>query len=343
MRAGRIVESGRTDDLLSRAAGGVHPAAAPLGARAGPMTGLKPRHLIRHIAASRTAETEKPPHDDRSPRRTTRRCPGLDRAAARGSCSGTMTFGDTVDVDTAAHDGRHGARRRHHLASTPPTGMPAGAARRCSAEILARPPRRRDDRHQGRHPPRRRRRRTAALGRGAARPRSRAACAGCGTDHVDLYYLHQPDRSVAARRDRLRPGRARRRGQGPRPRRLQLRGLADRRRLHAPATRSARRARSSRSSSTTSSPAGSRRSTLEFATTQGSRDHGLQPARRRPAHRQHSFDASRRPRAASATPRSPPCTSSATGTPSCSRSSRPSAPSRRRPASPSPSCRCAGC
>ena len=59
MRAGRIVESGRTDDVLSRPAGGLHPAAAPFCAGARLMTGIKPRHLIRHIAASRAAETEK--------------------------------------------------------------------------------------------------------------------------------------------------------------------------------------------------------------------------------------------------------------------------------------------
>src|SRR3954452_6667139 len=60
MRAGRIVESGRTDDLLSRPQEEYTQRLRRSALEPGLMTGIKPRHLIRHIAASRTAETEKP-------------------------------------------------------------------------------------------------------------------------------------------------------------------------------------------------------------------------------------------------------------------------------------------
>ena len=59
MRAGRIVESGRTDDLLSRPQAEYTQRLRRSALEPGLMTGIKPRHLIRHIAASRTAETEK--------------------------------------------------------------------------------------------------------------------------------------------------------------------------------------------------------------------------------------------------------------------------------------------
>ena len=115
--------------------------------------------------------------------------------------------------------------------------------------------------HEGRHLPRRRRRRAPAVPQGDPRPRSRPACAGSGTDHVDLFYLHQPDRSVTVDETAEALAECRRPGSVQGRRRLQLRRLADRRpdgRLRA---RRERRARSSRSSSTTSSPAGSRTST----------------------------------------------------------------------------------
>jgi peptide/nickel transport system ATP-binding protein len=59
MRAGRIVETGRTDDLLSRPQEEYTQRLRRSALEPGLMTGIKPRHLIRHIAASRTAETEK--------------------------------------------------------------------------------------------------------------------------------------------------------------------------------------------------------------------------------------------------------------------------------------------
>ncbi len=57
MRAGRIVESGSTDDLLSRPQQEYTQRLRRSALEPGLMSGIKPRHLIRHIAASRTAET----------------------------------------------------------------------------------------------------------------------------------------------------------------------------------------------------------------------------------------------------------------------------------------------
>ena len=73
-------------------------------------------------------------------------------------------------------------------------GRPA-RARSCSARRWAAARRRRAG-HQVRHGHARRQR--AGLGRARARGAtsagpSRPACAGCGTDHIDLYQLHRPD------------------------------------------------------------------------------------------------------------------------------------------------------
>ena len=68
----------------------------------------------------------------------------------------------------------------------------------------------------------------------------------------------------------------------------------------------------------------------EYAAVTGLHHHGLQPARRRPAHRQAQLRRRRRPKAASATPGSPRCTASATGTPQTLRRHRRPVPHRRR-------------
>ena len=134
---------------------------------------------------------------------------------------------------------------------------------------------------------------------------------------------HRPHRPVlpaparprdAAGRDRRRARRPRRRGQGRArsacPTSPRGRSPTSTQRASGPA----RHARSWHSSSTTSSRAGSRTSTLEFATTHGLRHHGLQPARRRPAHRAAPLRRGARTRAASATPRWRRCTATGTGT-----------------------------
>ena len=59
MRAGKIVEAGRTEDLLSQPHEEYTQRLRRSALEPGLMTGIKPRHLIRHIAASRAAESEK--------------------------------------------------------------------------------------------------------------------------------------------------------------------------------------------------------------------------------------------------------------------------------------------
>jgi hypothetical protein len=55
--------------------------------------------------------------------------------------------------------------------------------------------------------------------------RSRTACAGCGTDWIDLYQIHRPDPDDRHRRDARRADRPRARGQGPLHRQLDVPGV----------------------------------------------------------------------------------------------------------------------
>jgi peptide/nickel transport system ATP-binding protein len=59
MRAGRVVEAGPTAQLLSSPQGEYTQRLRRSALEPAHMTGIKPRHLIRHIAASRAAESEK--------------------------------------------------------------------------------------------------------------------------------------------------------------------------------------------------------------------------------------------------------------------------------------------
>jgi peptide/nickel transport system ATP-binding protein len=59
MRAGRVVEAGRTDELLSLPREEYTQRLRRSALEPSLMTGIKPRHLIRQIAASRAAESEK--------------------------------------------------------------------------------------------------------------------------------------------------------------------------------------------------------------------------------------------------------------------------------------------
>ena len=135
-----------------------------------------------------------------------------------------------------------------------------------------------------------------------------------GTDHVDLFYLHQPDRSVPLAETAAALADARRGRAGPGHRGLELLG----------AGRSAR-------SSLACEQVGAPRPVLaqqlynllarriedeyvEFAQTHQVGDHRLQPARRRPADRTTPVRQQPPAEGDSATPGSPPCTASGTGT-----------------------------
>jgi peptide/nickel transport system ATP-binding protein len=59
MRAGRVVEQGATEELLARPREEYTQRLRRSALEPALMTGLKPRHLIRHIAAARAAESEK--------------------------------------------------------------------------------------------------------------------------------------------------------------------------------------------------------------------------------------------------------------------------------------------
>lgn len=59
MRSGRIVEAGTTEDLLSRPREEYTQRLRRSALEPSLMTGIKPRHLIRQVAASRAAEKEK--------------------------------------------------------------------------------------------------------------------------------------------------------------------------------------------------------------------------------------------------------------------------------------------
>ena len=148
-----------------------------------------------------------------------------------------MTFGDTVDLDTARTHGRHRARRRHHLhrhRQRVCRRAQRGDARPRSSSAGATPRRSRPRPASTRVTPGGA---AAALGRGTALVARGEPAPAAHRPRRRL--LPAPARPVGAdRRDRLCPGRVRQGGQDPRDRRLQLLGLADRRRL-----RGVRRAR----------------------------------------------------------------------------------------------------
>ena len=197
-----------------------------------------------------------------------------------------MTFGDTVDAATAGAMVDDRARRRHHRHRHRQRLRRRRAAKRMLAELL---PGRRDQvvlaTKAGMPHPDHGDARAAVRG-GAARRASTGSLRRLGTDHIDLFYLHQPDRSTPLARNPGAPCRA----------------LLD-------------RARSARWASPTSRPGRSPNCTA-WPPRSAPRDpvvaqqlynlvaaphgggvrrirrhhraahHGLQPARRRPAHRQ---------------------------------------------------------
>ena len=128
-----------------------------------------------------------------------------------------------------------------------------------------------------------------------------------GTDYVDLFYLHQPDRATPLAETLSTVAELVAEGKIGALGRLQLRGLADRRRRSARPTRSVRRARSSPSSCTTCWPAGSRRSTSSSPPTTGCAPWSTtrSAAACSPA---GTASTPSPPRAASATPSLPRCT-----------------------------------
>ncbi len=165
-------------------------------------------------------------------------------------------------------------------------------------------------------PPGRRRRRAAALGRRACGPASRGASAGCGRTTSTCSTCTSPTARSPLDETASAPSRS-----SSREGKIGALGVS---RTSPPgrsptssrrATPSARRVRSSPSSSTTSWPAGSRRSTSSSPRRTGLAHHGLQPARRRPAHRPAPLRRERRPRAASARRLADHVHGSATGTP----------------------------
>ena len=236
-----------------------------------------------------------------------------------------MTFGDTVDLDTA-RTMVDTALDAGITSLDTANGYAAGAARRCSARSSP----------AGVTPRRSRPRPASTRATPATRRCSRppglrssleASLRRLRTDHVDVYYLHQPDRSVADRRDRLLPwaelveeGKVRAIGVSnfsawqigdvfaacdalgtPRPVLAQQLYNLVARRIEA--------------------------EYAEFATTQGLATIVYNPLGGGLLTGRHSLHASRRPRAASARRPCRRCTGTATGTPRRSRSSRPSAPS----------------
>ena len=189
-RRPRSWSSGATAAGARRARRALHPAPAPRRAR--------PGHHERASSRATSSATSPPPGPPRPRGRMTTQpttdLPGSTAALPR-LVLGTMTFGDTVDVDAAARDGRRRAGRRHHLdrhrqrlrrraqrddARGSPDCSRAAATSRAG--------------HEGRHAAPRRRRTPAAVGRRPARSARGEPRRRLGTDHVDLFYLHQPDR-----------------------------------------------------------------------------------------------------------------------------------------------------
>ena len=254
-----------------------------------------------------------------SPARPARPRPPLSRLVL-----GTMTFGDTVDPTR-----RRACSTRRSTPGSPSidtaNGYAGGATEKMLGELLpGRRDRRRSPPRPGSHPD-----------AGDAPLLSAAACAPrrgslrrLGIDHVDLFYLHQPDRAVAAGRDPRcpRPSSSPRARSAPSASPTSPPGRSP---TSSTAADAARRtpARSSPSSSTTSSPAGSRRSTSSSPTSPVWRPWST--TRSAAACSPAGTASTETPaRAASATPRSPPCTPSGTGTRAVRASSRPSPPSR---------------
>lgn len=138
---------------------------------------------------------------------------------------GTMTFGDTVDRDGAAAM-LDAALDAGITGVDTANGYAGGESERILAEVL---PRRRDrivlatkagipHPDQGEHPP---------LSPAGLRAALEGSLKRLGTDHVDLFYLHQPDRRTPCGRDAGDRRGVRGRGEDPRAGGLQLRRLAD--------------------------------------------------------------------------------------------------------------------
>ena len=165
------------------------------------------------------------------------------------------------------------------------------------------PPRPGVPRHQGRHLPRRRRRRHRCCPRKGIRSSLEASLRRLRTDHVDLFYLHQPDRTVPLDETPEALAEVVSAGLGHGRRRVQLRRLADRRDLTVACEQVGRPTPSRRPAALQPRRPPRRGRVRRVRHDPRARHHRLQPARRRPAHR--PAQASSRPRrtAGSATPR----------------------------------------
>ncbi len=215
----RVVEAGRHRRAALATAGGLHATSPPVG----PRTRSHDRGSSRATSSATSPPPARPrprrlhdPPDHRPPRRRT---PPL---AARAR---TMTFGDTVDLETA-RTMVDAALEAGITSLDTANGYAAGRSEEMLVRSL-RSSRRRHARDQGRDLPRRRRWGAAALGGRVARlARGQPPTAAVGPRRHLLPPHARPFR--ADRRDRLGAGRVRQGGQGPGHRRLELLGLADR-------------------------------------------------------------------------------------------------------------------
>ena len=170
---------------------------------------------------------------------------------------GTMTFGGSGPFATVGAIDLDGARRQIDLCLDAGVNLidtadvySAGVSEEIVGEALRRPPRPRAARHQGAHADGRRAQRRRPLAPPPDPRPARRACAGCGTDYIDLYQVHEWDGQTPLEETLDALDDARARGQGALRRLLELRRLAAHegaRHLRAPAACSA----SSASRSTT--------------------------------------------------------------------------------------------
>ena len=311
MKAGNIVESGRTAEVLANP---TQPYTAALRAAAldpTTMIGIKPRDVVSRLSSTSDSTA-----------RLSRSCLMTDLDLTR-PVLGTMTFGDTVDAASPAPWSMLALDAGITHIDTA-NGYAGGAAENASCRGAGRPPRRCHHRDQGRHP---------HPDAGGDSPLSAAGSAASveaslrrlDTDHVDLFYLHQPDRAAPAGRNADHRRRTRCRRQDRRARCLQLRGLADRR--DQPPRRRRRRPAPRRRPAGLQPPRPTHRGRIRrVRRSHRPGHHGLQPARRRPAHRAAHLRRKTPPKAGSATPDWPRCTRKGTGTPRYSMPSASSAP-----------------
>ncbi len=139
---------------------------------------------------------------------------------------GTMTFGDTVDARVGRTIWSTLPWPPGSPTSTPPTDTPVasrnGSWPRCcmaaATDVTLATKAGMPHPDSGDHSP---------LSPGGLRASLEGSLARLRTDHVELFYLHQPDRVDAAARHADHRGRTRRRGQGGRTGGVQLRRLAD--------------------------------------------------------------------------------------------------------------------